>query len=249
MTTQTRLVLSVQSVTKRFGGLVAVNAVSFDAHAGIIQGIIGQNGAGKTTLFNMIAGSMTMDGGSIHVGDTGVSAMPAWRRSRAGIARTFQIPQPIWSLTVCENVQLGLIAHGRSKAESAREAAEHLDDLGLAAFNDRLPTDLSPGQLRLLEFARASCLKPRVLLLDEVFAGLSHAEQESTAEVVRRLKERGIAIVWIEHNVRMMMNLADRILVMDRGEKIASGTPAEIAVNEQVIDVYLGSRRKRKSDM
>lgn len=248
MKKQTRPALSVQGVTRRFGGLVAVDAVSFEANAGSILGIFGQNGAGKTTLFNLIAGDLAIDSGSIHVGDTSVSVMPAWRRSKAGVSRTFQIPQPVWSLTVGENVQLGLIAHGCSKADAVREAAKHLDDLGLAAFNNRLPTDLSPGQLRLLEFARASSLKPQVLLLDEVFAGLSHTEQESTAAVVRKLKVRGIAIVCIEHNVRLMMDLADNILVMDRGKKIASGTPAEIAVNEQVVDVYLGSRRKKKSE-
>ena len=237
-------ILSVTGAVKRFGGLVAVNEVSLDAQAGVINGIIGQNGAGKTTLFNMIAGAYPADGGTICVDGAGVTGLPAWRRSLIGIARTFQIPQPVWSLTVLENVELGLVAHGHSLAQARGKAIGQLEELGLAAFAQRMPGDLSPGQLRLLEFARACCLDPKVLLLDEVFAGLSHAEQDATAEVVRRLKDRGIAIVWIEHNVRLMMELADRILVMDQGRSIATGSPAEIAADPRVIEVYLGSRRK-----
>lgn len=239
--------LAVRGAVKRFGGLVAVDDVSIDAFGGRILGVIGQNGAGKTTLFNLIAGAFRLDGGSIHVGDRDVSAMPAWRRSQSGIARTFQIPLPVWSLSVLENVELGLIAHGCSKANAALQAAEQLEELGLGPFADKASSDLSPGQLRLLEFARAAALKPSVLLLDEVFAGLSHAEQESTVQIVRKLRARGIAIVWIEHNVRLMMGLADTIHVMDRGRTIANGTPAQIAADERVIDVYLGGGSKGKA--
>ena len=243
-----RPILTVENAVKRFGGLVAVNEVSLEAEAGVINGIIGQNGAGKTTLFNMIAGVYPADGGSIRVGDAEITALPAWRRSLAGIARTFQIPQPVWSLTVIQNVELGLVAHGRSLAEARARAGAQIEELGLAAFAGRRPGDLSPGQLRLLEFARACCLEPKVLLLDEVFAGLSHAEQEATADVVRRLKARGIAIVWIEHNVRLMMQLADRILVMDQGRSIATGTPSQIAADPKVINVYLGTRRRKEAE-
>ena len=237
--------LAVEGLTCRFGGLVAVNSVSLAARAGEIFGIIGQNGAGKTTLFNAIAGAIPPSEGRIRIGSEDVTPQPAWRRSRAGISRTFQIPQPVWSLSVIENVQLGLVAHGKSKAESRRIAIEQLVDLGLGECLDRTPSDLSPGQLRLLEFARASALRPLILLLDEVFAGLSYAEQRTTAEVIRTLRSRSIAIIWIEHNVRLMMELADVILVMDHGSAIATGTPGEIAANEQVVEVYLGSSRRK----
>lgn len=240
-------VLHVRNVHKRFGGLHAINDVSLSAVSGEILGIIGQNGAGKTTLFNTIAGTLSPSDGRILIDDEDVTALPDWQRSLRGIGRTFQIPQPIWSLTVRENVQVGLIAHGRSKAEAAAIADRHLAELGLAALADADARSLSPGQLRLLEFARAAALEPRILLLDEVFAGLSHAEQQTTAEVVRGLKRQALAIVWIEHNVRLMMALADRIVVMDQGQVIAAGSPAEVARDERVISAYLGGGETRRN--
>jgi branched-chain amino acid transport system ATP-binding protein len=232
--------LSVRAVQRRFGGLVAVADVSLMARPGEILGIIGQNGAGKTTLFNTIAGTLLPSSGQILIDEEDVTFLPAWRRSRLGIARTFQIPRPISSLSVRENVQVGLVAHGRSRAESAVAADSYLTHLGLGTVADSEAAKLSPGQLRLLEFARAAALEPRVLLLDEVFAGLSHTEQQATSDVVISLKRKGIAIIWIEHHVRLMMSLADRVAVMDQGRIIGEGTPAEVARDERVISAYLG---------
>ncbi|WP_210497433.1 ABC transporter ATP-binding protein [Microvirga antarctica] len=236
-------VLVAENLTKRFGGLIAVNDVSLEAIPRQILGIMGQNGAGKTTLFNTFAGIYKADGGRLLMDGEDITTYPAWKRSIAGISRTFQIPLPIWSLSVSENVQVGLIAHGKSKSDAKRIADITLVDLGLEAKMSSLPSDLTPGQLRLLEFARAASLRPKLLLLDEVFAGLSQVEQRSTAAVVRKLKDTGIAIIWIEHNVRLMMELADRIVAMDHGRKIAVGSPLEIARNPDVISVYLGRQK------
>lgn len=236
--------LHVKSVAKRFGGLRAVDDVSLTAQPGAILGVIGQNGAGKTTLFNMIAGTLPATAGQILIGDRDVTRLAAWQRSLMGIGRTFQIPQPISSLTVKENVQVGLVAHGRSLAEAVSAAEIYLKELGLAHLADESPAKLSPGQLRILEFARAAALGPKILLLDEIFAGLNEEERRSTSEVVLSLKRKDIAIVWIEHNVRLMMSLADRIVAMDQGKVIAEGLPEEIARDERVITAYLGGGQR-----
>lgn len=239
--------LAVQNVHKYFGGLRAIDGVSLSVASGEILGIIGQNGAGKTTLFNTIAGTVLPSSGRITIDGDDVTNLPAWRRSRRGIGRTFQIPQPIWSLSVRENVEVGLVAHGRSKTEAADMAGECLSQLGLAALMEADVNGLSPGQLRILELARAAALAPLVLLLDEVFAGLTQAEQRATSDVVLGIKKQGVAIVWIEHHVRLMMELADRIVVMDHGKIIAEGAPRDIARDDRVISAYLGAKAAKGS--
>jgi len=242
MTSSARPTLRLDGLVKRFGGVVAVNNISVSAYPSQILGIIGQNGAGKTSLFNTIAGTYMSNEGSIVFNDVDITRMPTWKRSRRGIARTFQIPRPIMGLTVRENIELGSVAHGHSKAVARANADAALEEFHLKDCAFLSPGELSTGQLRLLEFARAASLKPSLLLLDEIFAGLSSDELAATAGVVRNLRKSGIAIVWIEHNVRLMMELADAILVMDQGKMIAHGTPAEVSTDPRVREVYLGTR-------
>ncbi len=236
------VLLRTENVVKRFGGLVAVNQVSFELYEGEILGLIGPNGAGKTTLFNCINGIYRPEEGRIFFRDTDITGWRPWRLAHMGMARTFQIVRPLAELTVRENVMVGA-AFGEKQMplrQAAKIAEEVMEFLGLAPRADQLAGSLNVAQKKRLELARALAAQPRLLLLDEVLAGLNPTEVDEMVETIRRIRERGITILMIEHVMRAIMNLSDRILVLNFGTLIAEGTPEEIAQNEEVIRAYLG---------
>lgn len=241
-------ILEIDAVTRRFGGVTAVDNVSFTVDEGEILGLMGANGAGKTTLFALIAGNLRPTSGRIRLDGQIVSGYPASRVNAMGIARTFQIVRPFAGLSVRDNVVTGAL-YGRGRVGSVAAARNLADDiLAELRLNDR--ADMRAGDLTLagrkrLEIARALATKPRVLLLDEVMAGLTATEVAEALAILERLrKERGLTLVIIEHVMKALMRLSDRIVVLHHGEKIAEGAPAEIADNAKVAEVYFGASGK-----
>ncbi|RME75299.1 MAG: ABC transporter ATP-binding protein [Chloroflexi bacterium] len=234
--------LQVQNVSKRFGGLLAVAEVSFDLPQGQILGLIGPNGAGKTTLFNVITGVYTPTEGHVLFRGVDVSGWPPYNVVRLGLARTHQIVRPLNDLTVLENVMAGACyGYAQLPLREAREVAlEVMEFLGLADRRDMLAGSLNVAQKKRLELARALASRPRLLLLDEVLAGLNPTEIAEMVEVVHKIREQGVTIFIIEHVMHALMNVSDRVIVLDYGRLIAEGTPDEIANNPQVIEAYLG---------
>jgi branched-chain amino acid transport system ATP-binding protein len=234
--------LSIQGVAKRFGGLQALTDVSFDLPEGQILGLIGPNGAGKTTLFNTINGVYPPEEGRVIFRDKDVTNIKTYYHARMGMARTHQIVQPLNDLTVRENVMVGA-CFGREyqTLKKATDTAEEvLEFLGIHDRIDQLAGSLNVGQKKRLEMARALASRPYLLLLDEVLAGLNPAEIGGMVETVKKIRERGITIIMIEHVMKAVMNVSDRIVVLDYGLQIAEGTPEEISSNEKVIEAYLG---------
>jgi branched-chain amino acid transport system ATP-binding protein len=232
--------LEVREVTKRFGGLVATDGVSFSLAAGEILGLIGPNGAGKTTLFNCVAGYFAPTSGEIRLDGAPIGGLPPERVAALGVARTFQIVRIFRSLTVVENVMVGAML--REKAVGAAEAiaVETLAFTGLERRARDPASLLTVAEQKRLEMARALATRPRLLLLDEVMAGLTPSEVQEAVDLVRRIRARGIACIIVEHVMEGIMPLADRILVLDRGRKIAEGPPAAVAADPAVIEAYLG---------
>ena len=236
------VLLSVQGVTKRFGGLQALTQVTFDLPEGQILGLIGPNGAGKTTLFNAINGVYPCEEGRIIFRDKDVTRMKTYHHARMGMARTHQIVQPLNELTVRENVMVGA-CFGRENQglRSATDIADEvLDFVGLVTRAEQPAGSLNVAQKKRLEMARALASRPYLLLLDEVLAGLNPSEIGKMVDMVKRIRERGITIIMIEHVMKAVMNVSDRIIVLDYGIQIAEGTPDEISNNEKVIEAYLG---------
>lgn len=235
-------ILQVEGVTKRFGGLQALTQVTFDLPEGQIMGLIGPNGAGKTTLFNCINGVYTPEEGRVRFHGEDVTGSKTYEMARRGLARTHQIVQPLEELTVRENVIAGA-CFGRENhnLHSAEEIADEvMEFLGIHSRAEQLAASLNVAQKKRLEMARALSARPYLLLLDEVLAGLNPSEIGDMVETVKKIRERGITIIMIEHVMKAVMNVSDRMIVLDYGQQIAEGTPEEIANNPKVIEAYLG---------
>lgn len=241
--------LEVRHLCKSFGGLRALNNVSFSVGAGELIGLMGANGAGKTTLFSLIAGNARPNDGEIRLGGQRIDGLRPDQISRCGVARTHQIVRPMQGLTVLENVMIGAMfgAASASPAAARQRARAILDEVGLAERTDDPAGDLTLAGQKRLEIARALATGPRLLLLDEVVAGLTPAEAVEAAELIKNMRQRhGLTILMIEHVMAALMRLAERIIVLHYGEVIGEGAPDEVTRDPLVIDAYLGRKHERQ---
>jgi branched-chain amino acid transport system ATP-binding protein len=239
--------LQVKGVSRRFGGVRALNDISFDMQAGEIVGLMGANGAGKTTLFSLIAGNVAPSAGEIWFDNNRIDGLAPHQVNRLGIARTFQIVRPFANMTVLENIAVGAL-YGRGRTMSQHRARAQcmqiLEDVGLADRSDMLASALTLAGRKRLEVARALATEPRLLLLDEVLAGLNATEARDALDLLRRLRaSRSLSIVVIEHVMKALMQLSERIIVLHDGQKVMEGVPAEVANDPRVIKAYLGEKR------
>jgi branched-chain amino acid transport system ATP-binding protein len=232
--------LSVETVSRRFGGLLAVDAVSLSAPVARITALIGPNGAGKTTLFAVISGFLRPSGGRIRFGGEDVTGKPPHRLARRGLARTFQIVQPFAGLSVLDNILVGAHLRHRARAAAVALAEDVGREVGLGAMLDRPAHTLTVAGRKRLELARALATEPRLLLLDEVLAGLNPSEIRDIVPVIRAFCARGIAVMMIEHVMQAVMSLAEHVFVLAEGRIIAQGGPAAVAADPTVVEAYLG---------
>jgi ABC-type branched-subunit amino acid transport system ATPase component/ABC-type branched-subunit amino acid transport system permease subunit len=237
-----KVLLSVKNLSRSFGGLKAVQNVSFDVMEGSILGIIGPNGAGKTTVFNLLNGFLRPDSGEILLNGVDLVGRKPYEVCAAGAGRTFQIMRPFMRLTVAENVVIGAFVHSETDQKAREFASAAIARVGLTSIASKIASELTTKELRLMELARALASQPRLLLLDETLAGLGQAEAEEVVAVIRRLASEGITIVIIEHTMHTMVRLVERFIVLDHGAVLTEGKPEVVTRNPQVIEAYLGKR-------
>lgn len=234
------MILQVNEVIKQFGGLKAVNNVSFDVKEKEILGIIGPNGAGKTTLFNLISGSFPVTSGTVQFNGEDITNKKSYTICKKGIGRTYQVVKPFGGITVLENVMVGAFNQKATAKEAKEYALQILEMVGLDKKKNQIGKSLTIADKKRLEVAKALATQPTLLLLDEVMAGLNPTEVQEMLPVIRSIRDSGITIVIIEHIMEVIMAVCDRIVVIHHGEKIAEGTPNEIANNDEVIKAYFG---------
>lgn len=234
--------LEVKNLTKRFGGLVAVDSLSFSVSAGETVSIIGPNGAGKTTVFNLITGFNRPTSGEINFDGSSLVGSKPHKIALAGIGRTFQVVKPLRGLSVLENVVVGAFARTGDRSEARRIAQEIIAFTDLAGLADALADSLPIGMRKRLELARSLATGPKLILLDEVMSGLNPTESKDAIDLIRRLRdERGIsAVAGVEHVMHVVMSISDRVIVLNHGRKIAEGSPSEVVENPEVVEAYLG---------
>jgi branched-chain amino acid transport system ATP-binding protein len=236
--------LTLDKVSRRFGGLNAVDSVTFDVNMGEIVGLIGPNGAGKTTLINLITGVHPATAGHVRFEGNDITRRRPYQIARLGLARTFQIVQPFPRMTVVENVAAGALfcGHAGSVREAQAIAREHLEFTGLADMADRPAAALTLARRKRLELAKSLAMRPRLLMLDEVNAGLNPTEIEEALAIIRRIAGQGVTIIVIEHLMKVVLSISHRVVVLHHGQLIAQGTPREVVNDKRVIEAYLGAR-------
>jgi branched-chain amino acid transport system ATP-binding protein len=249
--TTANAILEVRNLSKRFGGLWALRDVTFSVAEGQILGIIGPNGAGKSTLINLVTGQSRPTSGRVLIGGKDVTGAPPWVIARDRVARTFQIVKPFRGLTVRENVAIGAM-HGSDRDRTVQDALATADELlslvGIAEHANAAPSQLSVADARRLELAKALACRPRLLLLDEVMAGLRPQEIDAAVELIHRLRDSNITIVAVEHVMKAIISISDQVLVLHHGSILATGPPRQVLADERVVEAYLGHRyASRKS--